>query len=100
MLTEKIDVQVVLKRPIQYPEAGSHDPKVQKMMFQTSRLQEIMKVPQVTLIDVVAKVSGIMQRHVLTIQEMEKDQKPQEVQISYKVFVNRMQDGQNDIYET
>ena len=88
MLTERIvDVQVVLKRPIQYPRAGSYDPKVQKMMFQTSRPQEIMKVPQVPVIDEVAKVSRIMQRHVLTIQEMEKDQKPEDVQVSYKVFV-------------
>ena len=69
-------------------------------MFRTSRLQKIVKVPQGTVIDEVAKVSGIMQRQVLTIQEMEKDQKPEEVQISCKVFVNRAQEGQNDIYET
>ena len=59
MLTERIvDVQVVLKRQIQYPDSGSYDPKVQKTMFQTSRLQEIMKVPQVTVIDEVGKVPG------------------------------------------
>ena len=58
-----------------------------------------MKVPQVTVVDEVAKVSGIMQRQVLTIQEMEKGQKPEEVQISFRVFVKRVQDGQNDIYE-
>ena len=41
MLTERIvDVQVVLKRQIQCPDTGSYDPKVQKTMFQTSRLQE------------------------------------------------------------
>ena len=83
MLTERtVDVQVVLKRQIQYPDTGSYDPKVQKMMFQTSRLQEIMKVHQVTVIDEVAKVPGITQRQVL------KDQRPEELQISFKVYVN------------
>ena len=60
----------MLKRQIQYPDTGSYDPKVQKTMFQTSRLQEIMKVPQVTVIDEVAKVPRITQRQVLTIREM------------------------------
>ena len=100
MLTERtVDVQVLLKTQIQYPDTGSHDPKVQKTMFQTSRLQEIMKVPLVTVIDEVAKVSGVMQRQVLTIREVEKDQKPEEAQVSFKVCVHRVKDGQNDIYE-
>ena len=30
---------------------------------------------------------------------MEKDQKSEEVQISFKMFVNRVKDGPNDIYE-
>ena len=58
-----------------------------------------MKVPQVTVIDEVGNVLGIMQRQVLMIREMEKDQKPEEVQINFKVFVNCVKDGQNDIYE-
>ena len=47
----------------------------------TSRLQEIVKVPQVQVIDEVAKVP--------MIQEMQKDQKPDGVQISFKVCVDR-----------
>ena len=43
-----------------------------------------------TLVDEVAKVPGVMQRQVLTIREMQKDQKPEEVQISVKVYVNRV----------
>ena len=59
MLTERIvDAQVVLKRQIQYPDTGSNDPKVQKTMTQTTRLQEIMKVPLVAVIDEVGKVPG------------------------------------------
>ena len=30
---------------------------------------------------------------------MEQDQKPEEVQSSFKVYVNRVEDGQNDIYQ-
>ena len=30
---------------------------------------------------------------------MEKDQKSEEVQISFKVYVDHVKDGQNDIYE-
>ena len=33
------------------------------------------------------------------IQEMQKDQKPEEVQINLKVYVDRAKDGQNDILE-
>ena len=40
-----------------------------------------------------------MLRQALTIREMEKDQKPEEVQISFKAYVNRVKDGQNDINE-
>ena len=41
-----------------------------------------------------------MQRQVLTIWEMEKEQKPEEVQISFKVDVNSVKDIENDIYES
>ena len=33
------------------------------------------------------------------IQEMQKDQKPEEVQISFKVYVDHVKDGQNDMPE-
>ena len=36
----------------------------------------------------------------LTIREIEKDQKPEEVQISFKIFFNHVKDGQNDILES
>ena len=68
-------------------------------MFRTSRLQEIVKVPQVQVIDEVAKVPRSMRRQVLMIQEMQKDQKHEEVQISFKVYVDRVKDGQNDTPE-
>ena len=94
MLTERIvDVHVLLKRQIQYLDTCPYDPNVQKTMFQTTRLQEIAKFLQVTVID------EVMQRQVLTIWEMEMDQKPEEVQISFKVYVNRVKDGESDIYE-
>ena len=33
------------------------------------------------------------------IQEMQKDQKPEELQISFKVYVDHAKDGQNDTPE-
>ena len=52
-------------------------------MFRTSRLQKIVKVPQVQVIDEVAKVPRSMRRKVPMIQhETQKDPKPEEVQIS------------------
>ena len=54
-------------------------------MFRTSRLQKIVKVPQVRVIDEVAKVPRIMRRQVPMIQdETQKDQKPEEMQISLR----------------
>ena len=53
-------------------------------MFRTSRLQKIVKVPQVHVIDEVAKVPRSMRRQVPMIQVCtRKDQKPEEVQISW-----------------
>ena len=43
---------------------GSEDTKVQMKMFRTSRLQTIEKVPQVQVIDEVAKVARSMRRQV------------------------------------
>ena len=48
------------------------------------------------VIDEVAKVPRSMRRRVPMIQEMQKDQKPEEVQISFKVYVDHAKDGQND----
>ena len=54
-------------------------------MFRTSRLQKIVKVPQVQVIDEVAKVPRSMRRQVPMIQdETQKDQKPEEMQISLR----------------
>ena len=44
-----------------------------------------MKVPQLQVIDEVAKVPRSRQRQVPMIQEMQQDQKPEEVQISKSV---------------
>ena len=55
----------------------------------TSRLQETVKVPQVQIIDEVAKVRKSMQRQVPMIQEMQREQKPEEVQISFRECVDR-----------
>ena len=53
-------------------------------MFRTSRLQKIVKVHQVHVIDDVAKVTRSMRRQVPMIQdETQKDQKPEEAQISF-----------------
>ena len=43
-------------------------------------------VLHVKVIDEVAKVSRSMRRQVPMIQEMQKDQKPEEVQISFEVY--------------
>ena len=48
------------------------------------------------VIDEVAKVPRSMRRQVPMIQEMQKVQKPEEVQISFKVYVDHAKDGQND----
>ena len=92
-----VSVPVVLKRQIQYPDTGSCNPKVQKKMFQTSRLQKSVRVPQMQVMDEVAKVPRSMRRQVLMNQEMQTDQKPEKVQISFKVCVDPVKDGQNDI---
>ena len=68
-------------------------------MIRTSRLQEIVKVPQVQVIDEVANVTRSMRRQVLMIQEMQKDQNPEEVQISFKAYADRAKDGQKDTPE-
>ena len=43
-----------------------------------------MKVPQLQVIDEIAKVPRSIQRQVPMIQEMQEDQKPEEAQISFK----------------
>ena len=48
------------------------------------------------VIDEVAKVPRSMRRQVPMIHEMQKDQKPEEVQISFKEYVDHANDGQND----
>ena len=48
------------------------------------------------VIDEVAKVPRSMRRQVPMIQEMQKDQKPDEVQISFSVYADHAKDGQND----
>ena len=48
-----------------------------------------MKVPQLQVIDEVAKVPRSIQRQVPMIQEMQQDQKPEEAQISFKMYVDR-----------
>ena len=54
-------------------------------MFRTSKLQKIVKVPQVQVIDDVAKVPRSMRRQVPMIQDEteREDQKPKGVQISF-----------------
>ena len=51
------------------------------------------------VIDEVAKVPRSMRRQVRMVQEMQKDQKPEEVQINLKVYVDRAKGGQNDNLE-
>ena len=55
-----------------------------------------MKVPRLQVIDEVAKVPRSRRRQVPMIQEMQKEKKPEEVQISFKVCVDHAKDGQND----
>ena len=52
-------------------------------------MQKIVKVPQLQVIDEVAKVPRSVQRQVPMIQEMQQDQKPEEVQMSFKMYVDR-----------
>ena len=56
-------------------------------MFRTSRLQKIVKIPQVHVIDEVAKVPRSMRRQVPMIQdETQNDQKPEEMQINFSLY--------------
>ena len=48
-----------------------------------------MNVPQLQVIDEVVKVPRSIQRQVPVIQEMQQVQKPEEVQISFKMYVDR-----------
>ena len=81
------------KEQIQQPVTDSEDPKVQMKMFRTSRLQKILKVPQVHVIDEVAKVPRSMRRQVPMIQdETQKDPKPEEVQISFSAYFTSRSD--------
>ena len=52
----------------------------------------MVKVPQVQVIDEVAKVSRSMRRQVPLIQEMQKDQKPEEVQTSFSSYLKGRMD--------
>ena len=52
-------------------------------------MQKIVKVPQLQVIDEVVKVLRSVQRQVPMIQEMQQDQKPEEAQISFKMYVDR-----------
>ena len=47
-----------------------------------------MKVPQLQVIDEFAKVPRSIQRQVPMIQEMQQDLKPEEAQISFKMYVD------------
>ena len=99
-LTERIvDVPVVQKEQIQQPDTGSEDPKVQTKMFRTSRLQKIVNFPQVDVIDEVAKVPRSMRRQVPMIQELQKDPKPEEVQISFSPHLTSSEKVMPDVRE-
>ena len=52
-------------------------------------MQKIVKVPQLQVIDEVVKVLRSVQRQVPMIQEMQQDQKPEEAQMSFKMYVDR-----------
>ena len=52
-------------------------------------MQKIVKVPQLQVIDEVVKVPRSVQRQVPMIQEIQQDQKPEEAQISFKMYVDR-----------
>ena len=68
--TERIvKVPVVHKEQIPQPDKGCEDPKVQTKMFRTSKLQKIVKVLQVQVIDEVAKVPRSMRRQVSMTQD-------------------------------
>ena len=69
-------------------------------MFRTSRLQKTEKVPQVQVIDEAAKVPRSMRRQVPMIQEMQKDQKPEEVQISFSLYLEGRMDEAEGQTET
>ena len=58
--------------------------------------QKIVKVRHLLVVDEVAKVPKSMRRQVPMIEEMQKDQKLEEVQISFKVYVDNAKDCQND----
>ena len=62
-------------------------------MFRTSKLQKIVKVPQVQDIDEVAKVPWRIRSQVPMIQdETQKDQKPEEVQVSFSPYLKSRTD--------
>ena len=52
-------------------------------------MQKIVKVPQLQVTDEVVKVLRSVQRQVPMIQEMQQDQKPEEAQMSFKMYVDR-----------
>ena len=52
-------------------------------------MQKIVKVSQLQVIDEVVKVLRSVQRQVPMIQEMQQDQKPEEAQMSFKMYVDR-----------
>ena len=78
------------RRQIQYPEKKA-DVNVVMERFRPSKLQETVEVPQVQFIDKVVKTSEIMQRQVPKVQKVREDLG--EVQISFKVYTDRMKDG-------
>ena len=81
------DVPVVQEEQVQQSNTGTEDPKVQTTMFRPSRLQKMVKVLQVQVIDEAAKVPRSMRRQDPLIQEMQKDQKPEEVQTSFSPYL-------------
>ena len=52
-------------------------------------MQKIVKVPPLPVIDEVVKVLRSVQRQVPMIQEKQQDQKPEEAQMSFKMYVDR-----------
>ena len=59
-----------------------------------------MKVPQLQVIDESAKVPRGIQRQVPMIQEMQQDQKPEETQISFKMYVSTAAQGAKSVHHT
>ena len=49
----------------------------------------MVKVPLLQVIDEAAKVPRSVQKQVPMIQEMQQDQKPEEAQMSFKMYVDR-----------